>query len=728
MIVRFEASGTSFVGAGRYYLHDKAADRSLPKHLKPETDERVWFSDTRNCLSTKPDEALIEMWRTADDQAFLKAQAGVRAPGRRCEEPVKTMSLAWHKDDAPSPEHMIATADSFLKHMGWSEHQAVFVGHSDTEHRHVHIILNRVHPEHGRTLNDFRDQVRAQQWAHTYEKEHGKIWCENREPNAELRRDRAEDHAKVRAGEMTPEQRAAAEATRRQPANQHLPHNVVLMARPQEKQFKNEEQIREERDKLERDLLKADQRAEREAWFKNGAKLFKATRHAVYDEVRAEFRPEWRTLYKDHAAARKEADAASKSGVSRAYHYAKNGQWAEARTAYKERSHIINAVNTAFTARQKELKERQKTTLKDRQDAAITALREARDPAYKLLLARQFTERAQLRAEQARPGHEAEKPRTSAQDYLDQVRAAAAANENKDPAATPTQAANSNAPPTPPEAEAKRANGPEPETNTHAQKTRASGAAGRHDQAHHSADPDDPAAHPFRLAEPGALSRSGHTLDAFASVLASTPRNHHSDVALVGLALHHEFKGSEAAKDLYRQWASGNSAWANGETDMVWSGIKSDAPNITGLPMVIAIARAHSANTDLLAPIMEPKEEKAPREHHADPHDITSEPEAAEPFKQAPDVAAGAIGALAGYIADQIGEALAPTPPEVRARRALEEARREAERPIIDPAETRRQTRSIETAIRAAEAEREEQRSRDYWTERDRTKDKERDR
>lgn len=727
MIVRFEASGTSFVGAGRYYLHDKAADRSLPKHLKPSSDERVWFTDTRNCLSMKPDEALIEMWRTADDQALLKAQAGVRAPGRRCEEPVKTMSLAWHKDDAPSPEHMMATADAFLRHMGWTEHQAVLIGHSDTEHRHVHIILNRVHPEHGRTLNDFRDQVRAQQWAHAYEKEHGKIWCENREPNAEMRRERAEDHGKVRAGEMTPEQRAAAEVARKTPANQHLPHNVVLMARPQEKQFKSEEQLREERDKLDRDLLKADQRAEREAWFKNGAKLFKATRHAVYDEVRAEFRPQWRTLYKDHAAARKEAEAASKSGISRAHRYVRNGQWAEARAAYKERHYITNAVNTAFTEKLKDLKERQKTTLKDRQDAAITALREARDPAYKLLLARQYAERAALRAEQARPGYPSERPTTSAQDYLDQVRAAAAANENNDPAATPPLAANANTGPTPPEADAKRVND-RTEHAAHSPQPRATGAQRGDNRPHHSADPDDPAAHPFKLADPNALSRSGHRLDAFASVLASTPRNNHSDVALVGLALHQEFKGSDAAKDLYSQWAAGNAAWANGETEMVWAGIKSDTPNITGLPMVIAIARAHGANTDLLAPIMEPKDEREPREHRADPHDVTSEPEAAEPFKQMPDLAAGAIGALAGYIADQIGEALSPTPPEIRARRALEEARRASERPIIDPAETRRQARSIETAIRAAEADREEQRSRDYWTERDRTKDKERDR
>jgi hypothetical protein len=190
MIPRIQSAGGSFVGAGRYYLHDKAAEKDLPKHLKPQTNERVWFTDTRSCFSQDPELALKEMWRTAEDQAWLKKQAGVRTSGRTCDDPVKTLSLAWHKDDQPTPEQMVAAADSFLKHMRWHEHQAVFIAHRDTEHRHIHIIINRVHPETGRTLDDFREKVRAQNWALAYEKEHGRIWCENREINAELRGDR----------------------------------------------------------------------------------------------------------------------------------------------------------------------------------------------------------------------------------------------------------------------------------------------------------------------------------------------------------------------------------------------------------------------------------------------------------------------------------------------------------------------------------------------------------
>jgi hypothetical protein len=72
---------------------------------------------------------------------------------------------------------MIAAAEEFLKEMDWQEHQAILVSHNDTEHRHVHILLNRVHPETGMTLDDRKDQIRAQKWALGYEREQGVILC-----------------------------------------------------------------------------------------------------------------------------------------------------------------------------------------------------------------------------------------------------------------------------------------------------------------------------------------------------------------------------------------------------------------------------------------------------------------------------------------------------------------------------------------------------------------------
>lgn len=182
MIVCIEKSGRSFRGCGRYYLHDKCRpDVSCrPATLKPQTADRVWMTTTRNCINADAASALTEMWHTAEARKWLKDRADIKPGGRACTHPVKTISLSWHVDDHPTPAHMIKTADEFLSHMKWSAHQAIYVGHCDTAHRHIHIILNRIHPDTGCTLDDYRDRRRAQEWALAYEFDCGQVRCRKR--------------------------------------------------------------------------------------------------------------------------------------------------------------------------------------------------------------------------------------------------------------------------------------------------------------------------------------------------------------------------------------------------------------------------------------------------------------------------------------------------------------------------------------------------------------------
>jgi len=401
MIPRLQSAGGSFLGAGKYYLHDKLSEQQAESardgvrvSTRGQSDERVWFTDTRNCLNIDPERALEEMWHTAENQTWLKHQAGVKRGGRACEDPVKTLSLAWHKDDAPTPEHMVEAADSFLKHMGWDQHQAVYVGHKDTEHRHIHIILNRVHPETGRTLNDYRDQVRAQEWALAYEKEHQQIRCDMREVNAAKRDGRTVGAEREVIGVQPPQ------PAPREVANDHLPHNVIKIARPTEKQFEAHEKARADHDAAERAQLKAEQRAEREAFFKDGAKLFKATRHAVYDQVREEYASEWRAFYKDAKDAGRTADAASENALSRTMYFAGQGKWDEAREAFGDRDSVRDAVSAELAERKAGLEARQNEDLRERQNDACDALRDVRDAQYQDLLQRQRDERAAFNAGQ----------------------------------------------------------------------------------------------------------------------------------------------------------------------------------------------------------------------------------------------------------------------------------------------------------------------------------------
>lgn len=708
MIVRFSKNGGSFVGAGRYYLHDKAADKDMPAHLKPKTDERVWFTDTRNCVSQDPDAALIEMWRTAEDQAWLKKQAGVRSSGRRCDDPVKTFALAWHKDDAPTPEHMIQSADAFLKHMGWEQHQAVFIGHRDTEHLHLHVIVNRVHPESGRTIDDFREQRRAGQWREIYEREQGVIRTAQSEKTAKERHDRTVD-SKIDAVETARE----VAGHRLAPANDHLPHNVIMIARPGEKQFAAEEQARRDADSQHWDLLKRAQREERMEWFNYGRQLFKATRHAVYDSVREEFRDEWKDFYKDRKAATKEAVRVSETAVGRAHWFAARGQWSEARLAFENHDAVKNDVATAFSIRQAELKERQTKELRARQDAAIAALRQARDIEYKELLARQKGERASLRAGELQMGHAPAAAADRARDLVVQTLTQGAANANTDPDSQTPHSTVAN--------------------TTHQPDTQAPGSSGPQQLDLDKAIAPRATAnlytdHTFTLPVPDLLSRSAVPLAATAHMLERLPASNNTDIALVGLALHHEYGGHDAARELFSQWSSRHPAWRGASAETIWNTIDPDRPDATGLPMLIAVARAHGVDTKSLTNIPDPfPEASSQRDARFTPSDTYASPDplVQEPIKSTSDLAAGGIGKVADYLADQLAELLAPTPPEIREARARAEDQRAQDRPKPEEQQPIR-ARIAEAQIRAAEAAREEARTRDWWTERDRSRDRDR--
>lgn len=411
MVPNIAKSGSSFRGAGKYYLHDKAAERDGER--KPDTHERVAFTATRNCVNDDPHRAIDEMWATAAAQTELKRASGLSLGGRKCTDPVKTISLSWHPSETPTPEQMIAAADSYLTRMGWNEHQAVYVGHNDTAHPHIHIILNRVHPETGRVLDDRKDYRRAQEWALDYEKEHGRIFCEKRLDYKRAPHERQHAHA-----------------------NDNIPHDVILLTRPQEQQFQQSEMSREALDRLERDLLKADQRAEREAWFADGATLFKDTRNAVWREVREEYREDWKQFYAEKAAREEEAREASSSAVGRALYFARSGDWENARVAFSDRDAVMRVVREEFSERAQALRTEQRDEVRERQTLACDALRLDREDGYKELLARQAADRAEMRelhASGERAAH-----------LVAQTLDVRSANQNLDPTARTPVPANSN--------------------------------------------------------------------------------------------------------------------------------------------------------------------------------------------------------------------------------------------------------------------------------------------
>jgi hypothetical protein len=249
-------NGASFTGAGLYYFHDKGA----------ETDERVAWTHTINCNADEPDLALKEMRTTAANQSLLKEAAGIPLTGNKTKDTVKTISLAWAPGETPDREAMIAAAEGFLKEMGWQEHQAILVSHNDTEHRHVHILLNRVHPETGMTLDDRKDQIRAQKWALGYEREQGVILCPAR----------VEKYERGEGKEAT-----------------GVPREIWASWKDRSGDLDAHQSMQDTQNAADWGYLKQGQRDERDAFRDTTKTMIREMRYAIYREVKEEFRDSW---------------------------------------------------------------------------------------------------------------------------------------------------------------------------------------------------------------------------------------------------------------------------------------------------------------------------------------------------------------------------------------------------------------------------------------------------
>lgn len=179
MVPAVTEGGRSFKGASLYYLHDKRREGEAERL----TSDRLAWTHTANLATDDPERGWRIMADTAMRQGEIKAAAGEKATGRKLTKPVYAYSLAWHPEQRPDREHMLATALDSLKAQGLEGHQAIILAHSDEPQQHVHVIVNRVHPETGKAATLSNNTLKLSKWAEAYEKRHGKIYCGKRVEN-----------------------------------------------------------------------------------------------------------------------------------------------------------------------------------------------------------------------------------------------------------------------------------------------------------------------------------------------------------------------------------------------------------------------------------------------------------------------------------------------------------------------------------------------------------------
>ena len=176
----------TFKGARLYSLRKKPAQDEFTGQAA------VAWTYSLNCVHDAPEWVLKEMRYTHLSQPWLKMASRKRVDGRPSEKPLMTVGLAWRPDQRPDKAHMIEAAQEFLDHMGWQDHQVLIMAPEGTERARMHLVINKVHPETGRTLVEARCGNLSLHWDLTFQHDQGQLRCLKR-PDKEQDRQKGKD-------------------------------------------------------------------------------------------------------------------------------------------------------------------------------------------------------------------------------------------------------------------------------------------------------------------------------------------------------------------------------------------------------------------------------------------------------------------------------------------------------------------------------------------------------
>jgi hypothetical protein len=100
---------------------------------------------------------------TADPELAGKIMRATAEQSDRVMRPVYHLALSFDPGDSVDRATMEGVADHVLRRLDLDEYQVVMVAHRDREHQHVHLLVNRVHPETGRAWERSHDYRIIQQ-------------------------------------------------------------------------------------------------------------------------------------------------------------------------------------------------------------------------------------------------------------------------------------------------------------------------------------------------------------------------------------------------------------------------------------------------------------------------------------------------------------------------------------------------------------------------------------
>jgi hypothetical protein len=133
-VIAVSSSSRSFASLGKYLVVGR-------DHVE---SGRVAWATSRNLPTDDPELAAKIMRATA-------------AQNTRVDKPVYHVVLSFDPGDVVDRATMEKVADELLRELKLQGHQTIIVAHCDRQHPHMHILINRVHPETGMAWDRWKD-------------------------------------------------------------------------------------------------------------------------------------------------------------------------------------------------------------------------------------------------------------------------------------------------------------------------------------------------------------------------------------------------------------------------------------------------------------------------------------------------------------------------------------------------------------------------------------------
>ena len=196
-MIAMSSSARSFGALAQYLAKGRSGDDA----------ERVAWSSSRELPTDDPELAGKIMRATA-------------AQNVRVKQPVYHLALSFDPSDQVDRAAMERVADRVISALKLEGHQILIVSHRDRGHPHMHLLVNRVHPETGLVWNRWQDRAVIQQVLREQEQALGLRMVPGRlapseqptlEPTAEDRRSPEGQQQAVAAVELGAERQRASD-------------------------------------------------------------------------------------------------------------------------------------------------------------------------------------------------------------------------------------------------------------------------------------------------------------------------------------------------------------------------------------------------------------------------------------------------------------------------------------------------------------------------------------